>query len=296
MYEKQAVDAGPRSPMYERASWTSPRRHDNDLRKEGLDVPQGNLELSTSVTTRGAAAVTTIRRLLEPLRRRPVRRLLVGGLVSKTGDWLTVGALMGWVYQETASTGSVALLMLVRLAPPILGGGAAAAFVDRVPRERLLVVVELLRADRARHRRRGPAQRHDGPRLCGDRRQRPARRDLAGRRLGAHPAPRARGATARRQRPERRDGEHGDGDRRDRRRPAARPRRRGPGARRRPLHLPAGGSAVRRHLRPRRAPARPPRRTSPTTRRSRGCATCSRIARSPPRSAPCASPSSPAAS
>jgi MFS family permease len=75
-----------------------------------------------------------------------VRRLLIGGLVSKTGDWLTVGALMGWVYQETGSTGSVALLMLVRLAPPILGGGAAAAFVDRVPRERLLVVVELLRA------------------------------------------------------------------------------------------------------------------------------------------------------
>jgi MFS family permease len=75
-----------------------------------------------------------------------VRRLLTGSLVSKTGDWLTVGALMGWVYQETASTGSVALLMLVRLAPPILGGGAAAALVDGVRRERLLVIVELLRA------------------------------------------------------------------------------------------------------------------------------------------------------
>jgi MFS family permease len=75
-----------------------------------------------------------------------VRRLLTGSLVSKTGDWLTVGALMGWVYQETASTGSVALLMLVRLAPPILGGGAAAAFVDRVRRERVLVIVELMRA------------------------------------------------------------------------------------------------------------------------------------------------------
>ena len=97
-------------------------------------------------TKNRGAAITTIRRLLEPLRRRPVRRLLAGNVISKTGDWLTVGALMGWVYQETASTGSVALLMLVRLAPPILGGGAAAAFVDRVPRERLLMVVELLRA------------------------------------------------------------------------------------------------------------------------------------------------------
>jgi hypothetical protein len=53
---------------------------------------------------------------------------------------------MGWIFQETGSTGSVALLMLVRLAPPILGGAAAAAFVDGVRRERLLVAVELLRA------------------------------------------------------------------------------------------------------------------------------------------------------
>jgi len=119
---------------------------DTDIRGEGPDVPQVQLDLDTSVTTHRGAAVTTIRRLLEPLRRRPVRRLLAGNLVSKTGDWLTVGALMGWVYQETASTGSVALLMLVRLAPPILGGGAAAAVVDRVRQDRLLVVVELLRA------------------------------------------------------------------------------------------------------------------------------------------------------
>jgi len=117
-----------------------------EVRNERARAHAVDLELDTSDTTRGAAAVTTVRRLLEPLRRRPVRRLLIGGLVSKTGDWLTVGALMGWVYQETASTGSVALLMLVRMAPPILGGGIAAAIVDRIRHERLLVVVELLRA------------------------------------------------------------------------------------------------------------------------------------------------------
>ena len=118
----------------------------DDLREEGPDVRAIDLDLDTDVTTRRGAAAKTIRRLLEPLRRRSVRRLLTGNLVSKTGDWLTVGALMGWVYQETASTGSVALLMLVRLAPPILGGGVAAAFVDRVRRDRLLVIVELMRA------------------------------------------------------------------------------------------------------------------------------------------------------
>lgn len=118
-------------------------------KKEGDDDRQeGQLDLiSTEDTTHGgAAADTTTRRLLRPLRRRPVRRLLAGSLVSKTGDWLTVGALMGWMYQETGSTGSVALLMLIRLAPPILGGGAAAALVDGVRKERLLVVIELLRA------------------------------------------------------------------------------------------------------------------------------------------------------
>ena len=124
-----------------------PPMHTDDTRKEGgNDRRPRDLDLITDTTHRGAVADTTIRRLLGPLRRRSVRRLLLGSLVSKTGDWLTVGALMGWIFQETGSTGSVALLMLVRLAPPILGGGAAAALVDGVSRERLLVCVELLRA------------------------------------------------------------------------------------------------------------------------------------------------------
>jgi MFS family permease len=112
------------------------------------DRQEGQLDLirTEDTTHRGAAADTTMRRLLGPLRRRSMRRLLMGSLVSKTGDWLTVGALMGWIFQQTGSTSSVALLMLVRLAPPIIGGGAAAALVDGVRKERLLVVVELLRA------------------------------------------------------------------------------------------------------------------------------------------------------
>jgi MFS family permease len=123
---------------------------DLNEREGGDDRRSSDLELiratEENTTHRGAAADTTTRRLLGPLRRRPMRRLLTGSLVSKTGDWLTVGALMGWIFQETGSTGSVALLMLVRLAPPILGGGAAAALVDGMRRERLLVVIELLRA------------------------------------------------------------------------------------------------------------------------------------------------------
>jgi len=120
----------------------------DDMKEGDDDRQEGQLDLisDTCTTHRGAAADTTSRRLLVPLRRRPVRRLLMGNLASKTGDWLTVGALMGWIFQQTGSTGSVALLMLVRLAPPILGGGAAAALVDGMRKDRLLVWVELLRA------------------------------------------------------------------------------------------------------------------------------------------------------
>ena len=123
-----------------------PDMENDDIRKEGGNDPrprQLDLIQETDTTRRGAAAMG---RLLGPLRRRSLRRLLIGSLVSRTGDWLTVGALMGWIFQQTGSTGSVALLMLVRLAPPILGGGAAAALVDGVRKERLLVWVELLRA------------------------------------------------------------------------------------------------------------------------------------------------------
>jgi MFS family permease len=122
-----------------------PMHFDDDIWKEGGHDPRSR-ELDLVITQGEAAADTTARRLLVPLRRRPVRRLLMGNLVSKLGDWLTVGALMGWIFQQTGSTGSVALLMLVRLAPPILGGGVAAALVDGVRKDRLLVWVELLRA------------------------------------------------------------------------------------------------------------------------------------------------------
>ena len=84
-------------------------------------------------------------RLLEPLRTPAFRRLAAGKLVSHLGDWLTLAALVGWIYQETDSLGNVAVLMLVRLAPPILGGGVAAAVVDRLPKRRLLVGVEAAR-------------------------------------------------------------------------------------------------------------------------------------------------------
>jgi MFS family permease len=83
-------------------------------------------------------------RLAEPLHSRSFRRLVVGKSVSFLGDWLMVAVLVGWVYRSTSSITQVALLMAIRLVPPIVGGGVAASIVDRLPRLRVLIWSELV--------------------------------------------------------------------------------------------------------------------------------------------------------
>ena len=97
-------------------------------------------------TATGSEPLLVPQRLLRPFRNGSFRRLAAGKLVSHLGDWLTLAALIGWVYAATGSTGQVAVLMLVRMTPPIVGAGIAAALVDRLPKDRLLVRIELARA------------------------------------------------------------------------------------------------------------------------------------------------------
>jgi predicted MFS family arabinose efflux permease len=82
-------------------------------------------------------------RLRRPLRSPSFRRLALGKSISYFGDWLMVAVLVGWVYESTSSVAAVALLMVIRLVPPIVGGGIAASIVDRLPRQRVLVWSEL---------------------------------------------------------------------------------------------------------------------------------------------------------
>jgi len=85
-------------------------------------------------------------RLRRPLRSPSFRRLAVGKSISYLGDWLMVAVLVGWVYQSTSSVAQVALLMAVRLVPPIVGGSLAASIVDRLPRQKVLVWSEIASA------------------------------------------------------------------------------------------------------------------------------------------------------
>jgi MFS family permease len=82
-------------------------------------------------------------RLRRPLQSPSFRRLAIGKSISYLGDWLMVAVLVGWVYESTSSVAQVALLMMIRLVPPIIGGGLAASIVDRFPRQRVLVWSEL---------------------------------------------------------------------------------------------------------------------------------------------------------
>lgn len=91
----------------------------------------------------GEEPALEISRLVRPLRHPAYRRLACAKLLSHLGSWLTLAALVGWMYHDTGSTAASAGLLLARLAPPVLGGGIAAAIVDRVSKPRLLVWVEL---------------------------------------------------------------------------------------------------------------------------------------------------------
>ncbi len=84
-------------------------------------------------------------RLAAPLAVSSFRSLACARFVSQAGDWLTMTAVVGWMFATTHSTTNVAAVLLVRMAPPVLGGGLAAVIVDRLPKRPLLVAVEAAR-------------------------------------------------------------------------------------------------------------------------------------------------------
>jgi len=94
-------------------------------------------------TTKADARILSATRIVRPLRVRAFRLLFAGQFVSILGDWLTLGALIGWLYGKTGSTGEVSALLLVRFAPPIIGSSFAGLITDRVSKNRLLTAVEI---------------------------------------------------------------------------------------------------------------------------------------------------------
>lgn len=73
------------------------------------------------------------------------RRLVAGRTVSKLGDWLTMTAVVTWLYIETRSSLLVSAFLVLRMSATVLGGVAVTPLLDRFARFRTLWFVELLR-------------------------------------------------------------------------------------------------------------------------------------------------------
>ena len=88
----------------------------------------------------------TLVRTLEPLRSLDFRVLLAGRTVSKLGDWISLAALVTWIFARTHSTLGVSLVLLARLTASVAGGVAGSARLDRWDRFVVLRSVEAMRA------------------------------------------------------------------------------------------------------------------------------------------------------
>jgi Family of unknown function (DUF5317)/Major Facilitator Superfamily len=73
------------------------------------------------------------------------RRLVAGRTVSKLGDWLTMTAVVTWLYIDTRSSLLVSFFLVLRIGATVLGGVAMTPLLDRFARFRTLWVVEVIR-------------------------------------------------------------------------------------------------------------------------------------------------------
>lgn len=81
-----------------------------------------------------------------PFKSSDFRKLFVGQLISGFGDWLATFAFISLVYALTGSSAQVAILLVVRLLPPMFAAPIGGILADRWPRRPLMVGADLVRA------------------------------------------------------------------------------------------------------------------------------------------------------
>jgi len=84
-------------------------------------------------------------RAFEPLRVREFRALLAARTISKLGDWISIAALVTWIYVHSHSTLGVSGILIARIAASIAGSLASGIVLDRYGRFALLARVEAAR-------------------------------------------------------------------------------------------------------------------------------------------------------
>src|SRR5213082_776887 len=74
------------------------------------------------------------------------RRLLIGQTVSSLGDWVATLAFAAAAFELTESQTAVAVVLLVRLVPPIFAAPVGGLIADRLNRRTIMVSSDLTRA------------------------------------------------------------------------------------------------------------------------------------------------------
>ncbi len=80
------------------------------------------------------------------LRRREFRALLAGQTASGLGDWLGTLALIALVYDVTGSELAVGAMLVLRLAPSVIGAPVGGVLGDRFDRRSVMIWADLVRA------------------------------------------------------------------------------------------------------------------------------------------------------
>jgi dTMP kinase len=80
------------------------------------------------------------------LRAKPFRRLLIAQSVSSLGDWVATFAFIAFAYDLTKNQTSVAVVLVLRLVPPMFAAPLGGVVADRLPRRLIMVTSDVSRA------------------------------------------------------------------------------------------------------------------------------------------------------
>src|SRR5207247_6145665 len=74
------------------------------------------------------------------------RRLLIGQAVSGLGDWVATLAFIALAFELTRDQTAVAVVLVLRLLPPIFAAPVGGVLADRLDRRLIMVTCDLVRA------------------------------------------------------------------------------------------------------------------------------------------------------
>jgi dTMP kinase len=80
------------------------------------------------------------------LRSKQFRRLLIAQSASSLGDWVATFALMAMAFDLTGNQTLVAVVLVIRLVPPMFAAPVGGVVADRLPRRGIMVTADISRA------------------------------------------------------------------------------------------------------------------------------------------------------